>query len=297
MNKVKRFVKRETVLSAAVILAILSAMVIRPDREYGSYIDYKTIGLLFCLMTVMAGLQSLGVFKKAGERLLGYVKGPGAVSAVLVFLCFFFSMAITNDVALITFVPFAIAVLKMAGMEPLVLPVVVLQTIAANLGSMLTPVGNPQNLYLYSKAGLSAGRFMELMAPYTAVSLGMLGICLAVAAVRNRMPEKEKNGGEQGPVSGCGLFPSPDLLRLFHIHRQYGKSACLLPVPGPDSGGPGNHHLRGSQPGYQQCASRPFAVRIFRGLQCADCGDESGSASCAGFVGYPLLKKDFRCYT
>ena len=142
MNKVKGFVKRETVLSAAVILAILSAMVIRPDREYGSYIDYKTIGLLFCLMTVMAGLQSLGVFKKAGERLLGYVKGPGAVSAVLVFLCFFFSMAITNDVALITFVPFAIAVLKMAGMEPLVLPVVVLQTIAANLGSMLTPVGN-----------------------------------------------------------------------------------------------------------------------------------------------------------
>lgn len=77
MNKVKGFVKRETVLSAAVILAILSAMVIRPDREYGSYIDYKTIGLLFCLMTVMAGLQSLGVFKKAGERLLGYVKGLG----------------------------------------------------------------------------------------------------------------------------------------------------------------------------------------------------------------------------
>ena len=207
MNKVKGFVKRETVMSAAVILAILSAMVIRPDREYGSYIDYKTIGLLFCLMTVMAGLQSLGVFKKAGERLLGYVKGPGAVSAVLVFLCFFFSMAITNDVALITFVPFAIAVLKMAGMEPLVLPVVVLQTIAANLGSMLTPVGNPQNLYLYSKAGLNAGRFMELMAPYTAVSFGMLVLCLAVVAAGNRMPGKEKNGRGQGPmVSGFPGF-------------------------------------------------------------------------------------------
>ena len=302
MNKVKGFVKRETVLSAAVILAILSAMVIRPDREYGSYIDYKTIGLLFCLMTVMAGLQSLGVFKKAGERLLGYVKGPGAVSAVLVFLCFFFSMAITNDVALITFVPFAIAVLKMAGMEPLVLPVVVLQTIAANLGSMLTPVGNPQNLYLYSKAGLNAGRFMELMAPYTAVSFGMLVLCLAVVAAGNRMPGKERNGRGQGaygqrvfpdfhrkqrvwrrsgkrdllrpvrpvsvplsaqpgvcgphssvaasagrcdnrgvdcrqePVSGSGLFPPPDVLRIFCIYRQYGKGAGFLPVPGPDSG-------------------------------------------------------------
>ena len=116
-------------------------------------------------------------------------------------------MAITNDVALITFVPFAIAVLKMAGMEPLVLPVVVLQTIAANLGSMLTPVGNPQNLYLYSKADLNAGRFMELMAPYTAVSFGMLVLCLAVVAAGNRMPGKEKNGRGQGPmVSGFPGF-------------------------------------------------------------------------------------------
>ena len=108
---------------------------------------------------------------------------------------------------MITFVPFAIAVLKMAGMEPLVLPVVVLQTIAANLGSMLTPVGNPQNLYLYSKADLNAGRFMELMAPYTAVSFGMLVLCLAVVAAGNRMPGKEKNGRGQGPmVSGFPGF-------------------------------------------------------------------------------------------
>lgn len=203
MKRIKRFIKRETVLSGASILALLSALVIRPDREYASYIDYSTISLLFCLMTVMAGLQSLGVFKKTGERLLGYVKGPGAVSSVLVFLCFFFSMAITNDVALITFVPFAITVLKMAGMEPLVLPVVVLQTIAANLGSMLTPVGNPQNLYLYSKAGLSAGQFLNLMAPYTAASFVMLGLCLTVVGLRNRMPGKEADGRGQGPmVSG-----------------------------------------------------------------------------------------------
>lgn len=245
MNKIKRFVKRETVLSVAVILAFLSALVIRPDRAYVSYIDYKTIGLLFCLMAVMAGLQSLGVFKKAGERLLGYVKGPGAVSAVLVLLCFFFSMAITNDVALITFVPFAIAVLKMAGMEPLVLPVVVLQTIAANLGSMLTPIGNPQNLYLYSKAGLSAGRFMELMAPYTAVSLGMLGICLAVVAVRNRMPETEENSGEQGAMvsgvpgfsqeavsmeaAGNGIYLGRLALYLFLFLLSLGCVARILP--------------------------------------------------------------------
>lgn len=184
MEKIKSFMRRETVLSAAAILAVLSMAFVTPDKEYGAYIDYKTIGLLFSLMTVMAGLQSLGLFRAMGGMLLSRVKGPGPVAAVLVFLCFFFSMAITNDVALITFVPFAVTVLKMAGMEPLALPVVMLQTIGANLGSMLTPVGNPQNLYLYSKAGMGAGQFLAVMAPYTGVSFAMLGICLAVLGVR-----------------------------------------------------------------------------------------------------------------
>lgn len=211
MKRIKQFVKKETVLSVASLLAFLSALAIRPDREYAAYIDYKTIGLLFCLMVVMSGFQSLGLFKAIGQRLLGYVKGPGAVSAVLVFLCFFFSMAITNDVALITFVPFAVTVLKMAGMERLVLPVVLLQTIAANLGSMLTPVGNPQNLYLYSKAGLSTGQFLELMAPYTAVSFVLLGFCLAVVGLRAGKPGMTEDGRRRGLInSGFPCFPEED---------------------------------------------------------------------------------------
>lgn len=218
MKRIKRFVKRETILSAAILLAFLSALIIRPDREYAAYLDYKTIGLLFCLMTIMAGFQRLGVFNAVGERLLGYVKGPGAVSAVLVFLCFFFSMAITNDVALITFVPFAIAMLKLAGMEHLALPVVLLQSIAANLGSMLTPVGNPQNLYLYSKAGLTAGQFLGLMAPYTAVSFVLLSLCLAAVVIRGRMSAIAEGGGRR-EASGSRLpgFPAEDICGLVTV--------------------------------------------------------------------------------
>lgn len=226
MNKVKGFVKRETVLSAAVILAILSAMVIRPDREYGSYIDYKTIGLLFCLMTVMAGLQSLGVFKKAGERLLGYVKGPGAVSAVLVFLCFFFSMAITNDVALITFVPFAIAVLKMAGMEPLVLPVVVLQTIAANLGSMLTPVGNPQNPLSVFKSRFKRRPF------YGADGSLHSGILWDAGSLSGRSGCRKQNAGKREERQGTGAY-GQRVSRIFTGSSGYGgvrKEDLLRPV-------------------------------------------------------------------
>lgn len=98
----------------------------------------------------------------------------------LVFLPFFCSMVITNDVSLITFVPFALIVLHMAGQDWLVVPLVVLQTVAANLGSMLTPMGNPQNLYLYTKSGLSFGEFVLLVLPYAAVS----ALCLALLILR-----------------------------------------------------------------------------------------------------------------
>ena len=180
MKRIKAFAKKETVLSAAIVLALVSMVLVKPDKEYLAYMDYRTMGLLFCLMTVMAGFNRLGVFRAAGGKLLGRVSRAGCVAAVLVYLCFFFSMIITNDVALITFVPFGITVLKMAGMEAMVVPVVLLQTIGANLGSMMTPVGNPQNLYLYSRAGIPALDFVGLMMPYTLASFSLLGIGLII---------------------------------------------------------------------------------------------------------------------
>ncbi len=125
-----------------------------PDREYIGYIDFRTLAILFCLMAVMAGLQKCGVFQYIAQALLGRVGRAWQLVLILVLLCFFSSMLITNDVALITFVPFTLIVLGMIGpevKERLLIPVVVLQTIAANLGSMLTPIGNPQNLYLYGR--------------------------------------------------------------------------------------------------------------------------------------------------
>lgn len=175
--KITAFIKKETVLCVAVVLAAVSAFFVPPDREYLGYIDFRTLAILFCLMGVMAGLQKIGVFKEIARKLLGSVKGGRSLVLTLVLLCFFSSMLITNDVALITFVPFTFTVLELLGGEQkkrLLLPVVVMQTIAANLGSMLTPIGNPQNLYLYGKAGLSVGAFLGLMMPYTALSLVLL---------------------------------------------------------------------------------------------------------------------------
>ena len=183
MEKVLGFMKKEAVLCAALLLALLSSCIVPPDRGYGEYIDVRTLAILFCLMCVMAGLQKIGVFEWIARGLLGKVKSARSLVLVLMLLSFFSSMLITNDVALITFVPFTFIVLDLIGVEArkqLLVPVVTLQTIAANLGSMLTPIGNPQNLYLYGKAGLSLGSFVSLMLPYTLVSFLLVMLWSAV---------------------------------------------------------------------------------------------------------------------
>ena len=197
MRQIRDFVKRETVLTAALALAAVSAVVVRPDGAYLGYVDWQTIALLFCLMSVMAGFQKLGVFARIGAGLLGRVHTGRQAALVLSGLCFFSSMAITNDVALITFVPFAITVLRMARLERLILPVVTLQTIAANLGSMLTPIGNPQNLYLYARSMMSAGAFVRLMLPYCATAAVLIVI---VTLFLDNGPVRAMAEGENGRI-------------------------------------------------------------------------------------------------
>lgn len=190
------------VLCIALLLAVISSCIIPPDKEYAGYIDFRTLAILFCLMSVMAGLQKMGVFGWIARGLLRRVKGFGSLVQVLMLLCFFSGMFITNDVALITFVPFTFTVLGMMGGElrrKLVLPLVAMQTIAANLGSMLTPIGNPQNLYLYGRAGMSIGSFLLLMLPYVLFALVLL-LIWGVVLGRRRFGEwkpETVNPGEQ----------------------------------------------------------------------------------------------------
>lgn len=173
-TKVKDFFKKETVCCIAFLLAVVSMFFIPPSVNYFSYIDFRVLALLFSLMAVVRGFSSIGVFTRLGTLLLHKVHSLRTLAALFVFLCFFFSMLITNDVALITFVPFTILVLSMADQRQALIPVIVLETIAANLGSMLTPLGNPQNLYLYTISGLSIGAFVRIMLPYSFVSAILL---------------------------------------------------------------------------------------------------------------------------
>lgn len=180
-EKVIGFIKKDTVLCVATTLAMVSAFFVKPTLNYVNYIDFRVLGILLSLMTVMAGLQRNGLFDMIGSSLLKRTKNTMQLSLVLVFLCFFFSMFITNDVSLITFVPFAMLALRKCNQEKLLIPVIIVQTLAANLGSMLTPIGNPQNLYLYNLAEMKMSTFIGIIGPYTLAS-GIL-LLLSVAVV------------------------------------------------------------------------------------------------------------------
>lgn len=176
-KKILEFIKQETVLIVAFVLALISTFFVTPDKQYFEYIDFRTLGILFSLMALIAGFQSMGVFEEISRKLLNKVKSIRQLVVTLTLLCFFFSMIITNDVALITFVPFTFVLFDMLGQDAekkWLIPVTILQTVAANLGSMLTPIGNPQNLYLYGKSGMAFEEFICLILPYVSLSFLML---------------------------------------------------------------------------------------------------------------------------
>lgn len=187
MKRIYNYLKKDAVLTISWVLAIISMLFIKPDKAYAGYIDWRSLGILWSLMIITKGYMQNGIFEKIGHALLARTRKMWQLIAVLVGLNFFSSMIITNDVSLITFVPFAIMMLKQCGRQELMIPVVVLQTIAANLGSMLTPIGNPQNLYLYGLAGKGIGEFIMWLLPYTIASALLLVISILLIKNKNEI--------------------------------------------------------------------------------------------------------------
>ena len=218
MATIRSFIRREPVLLIAALAAAVSCFFVPPDARYLSYIDFRTLALLYCLMTVVAGLRQAGLFAHLAHMLCRRVSTLRAMSALLVALCFFSAMLITNDVALLTFVPFAVVVLGMADQRDALIRVVVLQTVAANLGSMLTPVGNPQNLYLYSYYDLSLGDFVRFTFPVWALSFVLIALaCLSVPASRLELFLGEEPGVEKKGLLLHGALFAVCLLVVLHV--------------------------------------------------------------------------------
>ncbi len=204
---VREIVRKDPVLVVAIVLAIISCAAVPPDAAYAEYVDLRTIGMLFSLMTIMAGLSRLGVFRIACRHLLSAVRGPRRLALALTLLAFFSSMLITNDVALVTFVPFALLALRTLDSPRHACFTVVMMTIAANLGSMLTPIGNPQNLYLYSTSHMALTDFLLLILPYAAAALVLL---VGAIAFFGRIPEHAKEKAARSVDAGNPASSSED---------------------------------------------------------------------------------------
>jgi len=209
LTKIKAFIQKETVLFIAALCAAATMLLVPPSVEYIHYIDFRVLCLLFCLMGVVAGFKSVGAFQWLTFQLLRRIRSGRILGLTLVMLPFFSSMLVTNDVALLIFIPFTLALLGQLGCSSAMIPISVLQTVAANLGSMATPVGNPQNLFLYAAFHLSAGDFFSVVLPLTAVSF----LCLAAASyfvlpadLSRQEPDREEISSVRNLLIYAGLF-------------------------------------------------------------------------------------------
>lgn len=170
-------IKNNVVFFVALTAALLTMFIIPPDEKYIGYFDFKTLACLFCTLAVVNALKSIGFFGYIAGKIIIRAGNLRIATLLLVYITFIGSMFIANDMALLTFLPLGYFVLDSSDKKKYMAYVFILQTIAANLGGMLTPFGNPQNLYLYSKFNIPDGEFVSIMALPFAVSIALVTVC------------------------------------------------------------------------------------------------------------------------
>ena len=193
MYKAIRFIKRNAVLCIAIMAALITSYFVRPDKEYISYFDFKTLTCLFCVLAVVCALKNINFFYMIAQNIVVYFKNARMCVLALVYITFIGSMLIANDMALLTFLPLGYFVLTSCNKENLMAFVFIMQNIAANLGGMLTPFGNPQNLYLYSKFNIPTLEFMKIMAIPFILSIVLITItCICFVKKEELIIEKKE---------------------------------------------------------------------------------------------------------
>ena len=177
LSSIKRFVKQNTVMTVALVAALVTVGFVPVDAAYLGYFDLKTLTCLFCVLAVVCALKNIQFFYILAEKVVQYFHNARLSVLALVYITFIGSMLIANDMALLTFLPLGYFVLTSTHKEKYMAFTFIMQNIAANLGGMLTPFGNPQNLYLYTKFQIPNGEFMAIMAPPFLLSVGLITLC------------------------------------------------------------------------------------------------------------------------
>ena len=215
VKKIFGFFKREMMLTVSLVAAVASLFITPPSETTLAGIDWRTLGTLFMMLAVLEGFKKENIFRPLvsfGSKF----KRMTSLTLFLVFGVFFTSMFVTNDVSLIIFVPLTIAIFRGGNKEKYILPVITLENIAAIRGSLLTPFGSPQNLFLFGQSGVNAGRFVLHMLPLSVMSAALLVVFIFFLYRKNTKEELEERlpdaDGEES-----GVLKNAKVRRILYI--------------------------------------------------------------------------------
>ncbi len=195
MQSIISFVKKNTVLTVAFVAAVITCIIVPVDGKYIGYFDFKTLTCLFCVLAVVCALRNVNFFYILAQKIVQLFKTARATIIALVYVTFIGSMLIANDMALLTFLPLGYFVLSSTKKEKYMCFTFIMQNIAANLGGMLTPFGNPQNLYLFTEFNIPTMEFMKIMAPPFIISIAIITLCCFIF-VKSEPLELKDNDSE-----------------------------------------------------------------------------------------------------
>ena len=229
-DRIKGWAKENVVLIVAICAAIITSFIVPPDEEYLNYFDFKTLACLFGVLAVVCALRNIRFFYTLAKAIVRRFKNAKVAILVLVYITFIGSMLIANDMALLTFLPLGYFILHTTGKEKYLAFTFIIQNIAANLGGMLTPFGNPQNLYLYSKFNIPDGEFVSIMLPPFIVAVILITACCLIF-VKSEPPEIQEKAASL-PVGRVIIYLALFAVAISMVFRfmPYQLGLVIIPV-------------------------------------------------------------------
>ena len=227
--RVISFIKTNAVVLIAALAAIVTSFIVPPDKEYLGYFDFKTLTCLFCVLAVVCALRNIRFFYTMAKAVIRKFKNAKLTILALVYITFIGSMLIANDMALLTFLPLGYFVLHTTGKEKYMAFTYIMQNIAANLGGMLTPFGNPQNLYLYTKFGIPDAEFVTIMFPPFIVAISLITV-LCLVFVKSEPLEIEEKAAEL-PMARVAIYLVLFALSILIVFRTIPFVIGLIVIP------------------------------------------------------------------
>ena len=229
-DRIKGWAQENVVLIVAICAAIITSFIVPPDEEYLNYFDFKTLACLFGVLAVVCALRNIRFFYTLAKAIVRRFKNAKVAILVLVYITFIGSMLIANDMALLTFLPLGYFILHTTGKEKYLAFTFIIQNIAANLGGMLTPFGNPQNLYLYSKFNIPDGEFVSIMLPPFIVAVILITACCLIFVKSEPLKIQEKTASL--PVGRVIIYLALFAVAISMVFRfmPYQLGLVIIPV-------------------------------------------------------------------